>query len=302
MVKSFTELKHTSQTSFEKLNEEIGKLNQNQFQADDRFWQPTVDKAGNGYAVIRFLPHDPDEEKLPFVRLWDHAFQGPSGLWYIEKSLTSLGEADPVSEHNSVLWQEGKEGQDIVRGVGNKSGTKRRKYFIANIQVLEDDGTPTNNGTTHLFRFGQVIFDFLDSQINPKFKDKVPYDPFNVWNGANFIMRIQKKDGRRNYDECSFAPPGPFASEEVMEKAWNNRVHPLTQFLDRGQFKSYNELKAKLDRVLAGGTRSTSTVEQEKPVPQFKSRPAVQPIEETPPWETTDADDDLSQFQKLVTP
>jgi hypothetical protein len=304
LIKSFTDLRRNSQTDFAELNEKIKQLNQPFQRDDDRFWQPTVDKAGNGYAIIRFLPHDPDEEDLPFVRIYDHGFKGPGG-WYIEKSLTSIGKPDPVSEYNSALWASGEKGQEFVRGKPgdrDRPGSKRRLHYISNIYIIKDDLVPENNGTTRLYKYGARIFEKLDFLMNPKFPDQKPLNPFHVWEGANFILRACNVDNQRNYNQSEFAHAGPFADDATMERAWTSRVHPLKQFLDPSQFKSYDELKKRLDKVLnpIASVASSKSLEDLPAVPSPSLAPRIEPIEDTPPWATDDSDDDLAAFKRLA--
>ena len=176
-----------------------GGQQQKQSYVDDRFWKPTVDKAGNGYAVIRFLPA-PQGEDLPWVRYWDHGFQGPSGLWYIENSLTSIGQNDPVSEMNSVLWNSGREEDKQTA-----RDRKRRLHYVSNIMVVSDPGNPDNEGKVFLYKFGKKIFDKIMDVMQPQFADEDPVNPFDFWEGANFKLKIQQVAGYRNYDKSEFA-------------------------------------------------------------------------------------------------
>ena len=184
-----------------------GGQQQQKSYTDDRFWKPTVDKAGNGYAVIRFLPA-PEGEDLPWVRYWDHGFQGPSGLWYIENSLTSIGKDDPVSEMNSVLWNSGRdEDKETVRK------RKRRLHYVTNIQVIHDAENQANEGKVFLYKFGKKIFDKVMDVMQPQFQDENPINPFDFWDGANFKLKIQKVAGYRNYDKSEFAAATPLSGD-----------------------------------------------------------------------------------------
>ena len=225
-----------------KLVKEVEKTNSTN-KGDERLWKPEVDKAGNGYAVIRFLPA-PEGEELPWARIWNHGFQGPGG-WYIENSLTTLGQKDPLAEYNSTLWNSGVEAnKEIARK------QKRRLTYFSNIFVVEDKANPQNEGKVFLFRYGKKIFDKVSSMANPEFEDESPVDVFNFWDGANFKLKIRKVDGFSNYDKSEFVTPAPlFEDDSKMEETWNAQ-HSLTEFVAEDKFKSYDELKARLDVVL----------------------------------------------------
>jgi hypothetical protein len=243
---SFANLKRSSKTSLEKLTQEVSKLNK-KFENgdDDKFWKPEVDKAGNGYAVIRFLPA-PVGEDVPFVRTWRHSFKGPNG-WYIEESLTTIGQEDPVAELNSRLWNSGsEENKEIARK------QKRNLTFISNILVVSDSKHPENEGKVFLFRYGKKIFDKINDKINPpkEFEDEVPMDPFDLWTGADFKLKIRKVEGYRNYDKSEFSDPSAISDDDdALEAIWKSE-HPLQPFIDPASFKSYDELKKRLDKAL----------------------------------------------------
>jgi hypothetical protein len=214
---------------------------------DTRLWQPTVDKAGNGMAVIRFLPAPAvdGDDALPWVRRFDHGFQGPGG-WYIENSLTTLGQKDPVSEYNTTLWNSGIEAnKDIARK------QKRRLHYIANILVVSDPSNPLNEGQIKLFKFGKKIFDKITEAMNPEFADETPINPFDMWEGANFKLKIRNVEGYRNYDKSEFADKSALldGDDEKLEALWKKEFS-LKEFTDPSNFKSYEVLKAKLDKVL----------------------------------------------------
>jgi len=185
MTQSFSALKKARTSSFDKLNSQLQKMNSTGNKGDDRFWKPTVDKAGNGYAVIRFLPA-PSGEDMPFVRMWDHGFQGPGG-WYIENSLTTLSQDDPVSEYNSKLWNSG---HDEDKETARKQ--KRRLNYIANIYVVKDSANPSTEGQVYLYKFGKKIFDKLNDAMNPQYDDESPINPFDFWEGADFKLKIRQ--------------------------------------------------------------------------------------------------------------
>ena len=295
----FSTLKRSSSTSFQKLTEELTKLNSNSFQSSDdtRDWTPTVDKAGNGYAVIRFLPA-PANEDIPFVRLWDHGFQGPTGLWYIEKSLTTLGKQDPVAEYNSVLWNASTDDESPQRKQARKQ--KRRLYYVSNVYVVSDPSNPDNNGKVFLFKYGKKIFDKLNDLMNPQFPDDSPVNPFDFWAGANFKLKIRKVEGYRNYDKSEFDTPTPLMSDdEDMERIWNTEI-PLQELLDQKHFKPYDELKAKLNRVLAVTISAVSEAPR-----QSRVEKETLPWNDPPKAATTKSafeedDDDLEFLKKLA--
>ena len=298
----FKKLKANSgQKSLDQLTAELSKIktgnNQQERTDDDRFWSPTVDKVGNGYAVIRFLPAPPDED-VPFVKYFDHGFQGPTGQWYIEKSLTSLGSghADPVSEYNSKLWSTGLESdKETVRR------QKRRLHFISNIYVVTDQGNPENEGKVFLFKYGKKIYDKLSEAAYPEFPGEVPFNPFDFWNGANFRLKIRNVEGYRNYDKSEFESPSPlFNEDKLLEEVWK-KEYPIQPFVDESSFKSYKELKERLDRVLGLSIVSQNYPNavnelpwaDEKPAPVFKSRKAAEEMVE-------EDEESLEFFKKLA--
>ena len=249
---SFSALKESS-GKFDKLQNELEKLNSptstSSFQ-DDRFWKPELDKSGNGYAIIRFLPQAADEE-LPWVRLWNHAFKGPGG-WYIENSLTTINKKDPVSEYNTELWNSGNESdKDIARK------QKRVLKYYANIYVVKDGSNPQNEGKVFLYRYGKKIFDKIKDMMEPQFEDETPVNVFDFWEGANFRLKIRQIDGYRNYDKSEFDSPTPlFEGDADIESTWNTE-HSLLEFVDNSQFKSYDDLLKRLNSVLGFDTQAS---------------------------------------------
>lgn len=244
----FASLKR-NRNSFDKLTKAVESINTPTEGSgkDERFWQPEVDKAGNGMAVIRFLPAPAvdGDDALPWVRLFDHGFQGPGG-WYIENSLTTLNQKDPVSEYNSVLWNSGIEAnKEIARK------QKRRLYYIANILIVSDPKNPDNEGQVRLYKFGKKIFDKITEAMNPQFEDEKAINPFDFWEGANFKLKIRQVEGYRNYDKSEFESSSALfdGDDSKLESLWKKQ-HSLKEFLDPKHFKSYNELKARLDKVL----------------------------------------------------
>ena len=264
---------------------------------DDRFWQPETDAAGNGYAVIRFLdtPAVDGEDGLPWVQIWNHGFQGPGG-WYIENSLTTLGKNDPVSEHNTVLWNSGIEAnKEIARK------QKRKLTYIANVLVVSDAKRPENEGKVFLYKFGKKIFDKIKEKLEPQFADETPLNPFDFWKGANFKVKIRQVEGYRNYDKSEFDAAAPlFAGDDAkIEQVWKS-AHSLKDFLKPENFKSYDELKAKLDKVLGAGGASAASAkridDEQTDAPVVRSAPAKKVTAE----DVSVDDDDMAFFEKLA--
>ena len=243
---SFSDLKKQSKLGnlTAKLVKEVEKMNNNGgSSSDDRLWKLECDKSGNGYAVIRFLPA-PNGEDLPFVKLYSHAFQGPGG-WYIENSLTTLGQKDPVSELNTTLWNNGTDaGKELARK------QKRKLTYVANIYVVKDPANPANEGKVFLFKFGKKIFDKLTAAMQPEFEDEEAIDPFDFWAGANFKLKAKNVAGYRNYDSSEFARPEPLLDDDdAMEAVWKKQFS-LAELVAADQFKTYDELKKRLEYVL----------------------------------------------------
>ena len=256
---------------------------------DERIWKPTVDKAGNGYAVLRFLPGQ--DGGIPFVRYWDHGFKGPTGLWYIENSLTSIGQTDPVGELNSKLWNSG------IESDKEKARTqKRRLHYVTNIFVVSDPSAPQNEGKVFLYKFGKKIFDKIFDQMNPEFADETPVDPFDFWEGANFKLKIRNVEGYRNYDKSEFASPSEFGEEDKMKEVYE-KMHDLSEFTNPKNYKTYDELKTKLMRVLgeeasAGSYKVKEEVMINEPVAAIEPATAEEVSEED--------QDTMSYFAKLA--
>ena len=263
---------------------------------DERLWKPQMDKTGNGYAVIRFLPAVEGED-LPWAKVWNHAFQGPTGQWYIENSLTTIGQNDPVSEMNSAYWNSGVESdKEIARK------QKRKLQYFANILVIKDSANPQNEGKVMLYRFGKKIFDKCMEAMQPAFEDENPVNPFDFWEGADFKLKIRKVDGYWNYDKSEFDAPSPiFKNDDEIESVWKKQ-YPLAEFSAESNFKSYDELKKRLDTVLAGTTTvgNVTTLMEDEPI---VSTPTVDTKEEPAPTPTVtedDEDDTMSYFEKLA--
>ncbi len=260
---------------------------------DDRLWKPVMDKSGNGYAVIRFLPAVEGED-MPWAKVWNHAFQGPTGQWYIENSLTTVGQNDPVSEMNSAYWNSGVESdKEIARK------QKRKLQYFANIYVVEDPANPQNEGKVMLYRFGKKIFDKCMESMQPAFKDETAVNPFDFWEGANFKLKLRKVEGYWNYDKSEFESPSAlFDNDDELEEVWK-KEYPLSEFTAPTNFKSYDELKKRLDMVLAGTTTvgSAAAVMEDEPwvAPKVDTKPTP-----APNIDNDDEGDSLSYFEKLA--
>jgi hypothetical protein len=283
-MSDFSSLKR-NRNSFDKLTKAIESINTpaEGSKEDDRFWQPEVDKAGNGMAIIRFLPAPAvdGDDALPWVRVFNHGFQGPGG-WYIENSLTTLNQKDPVSEYNSVLWNSGIEAnKEIARK------QKRRLTYISNVLIVSDPKNPENEGKIKLYKFGKKIFDKLTEAMNPQFEDEKAINPFDFWEGANFKIKIRQVEGYRNYDKSEFESPSALldGDDAKLEELWK-KEHSLKEFLDPKHFKSYEVLKAKLDKVLGlDGAAPVSKTKAEEFTP--RSSPDIE-------------DEELDYFKSLA--
>ena len=258
---------------------------------DERLWKPELDKSGNGYAVIRFLPAVEGED-MPWARVYNHAFQGPTGQWYIENSLTTVGQKDPVSEYNSQLWNTGLESdKEIARK------QKRKLQYFSNIYVVSDSKHPENEGKVFLFRYGKKIFDKLMAAMQPEFEDETPINPFDFWEGANFKLKIRKVDGYWNYDKSEFDNPSAlFDNDGEIEEVWRS-AYPLAEFSASTNFKSYEELKTRLDAVLSGSVTVGNGAEQMEDAPIETPKVDTKPVESK---SDEDDDDTMDYFQKLA--
>ena len=257
---------------------------------DDRLWKPELDKTGNGYAVLRFLPASNGEE-MPWQRVWTHAFQDKGG-WFIENSLTTLNQKDPVSEENTRLWNTGIDSdKDIARK------RKRKLSYYANIFVVSDPKHPENEGQVKLYKFGKKIFDKITEAMQPAFEDEQAINPFDFWKGANFKLKIRKVDGYWNYDKSEFEGVTPLKESDDDIKAIWEKQYPLKPFVDPSNFKTYDELKEKLNRVITG-TQSTTTVDEVDLPPQTTTAVEMPKVSESAP--VSDDDDTLSYFSKLA--
>lgn len=294
MALDFSALKK-NRGNFDDLMQEVEKINTPSSegrQKDERFWQPEVDKSGNGYAVIRFLP-PPKGEELPWARVWHHAFQSPStGKWYIENSLTTLNKPDPVSELNTELWHTGEE-----KDKETARRQKRKLTYISNIVVVKDPANPQNEGKPFLYKYGKKIFDKIKDVMQPQFEDEDPVNPFDFWKGANFKLKIRNVEGYRNYDKSEFdSITKLMEDDDELETMWNNQ-HSLVEFTDPKNFKSYDELKKKLEMVL---TASGSNLRKAEDVDLDQPKQAAPAPKKAEPKIDNDEDDSLSYFAKLA--
>ena len=302
---SFADLKKQSKLGSltSKLVKEVEKMSNTNASGDDRVWKLEVDKSGNGYAVIRFLPA-PNGEDLPFVKLYSHAFQGPGG-WYIENSLTTMGQKDPVSEYNTMLWNNG---TDAGKETARKQ--KRKLTYYSNIYVVKDPANPQNEGKVMLYKYGKKIFDKLTAAMQPEFEDEEAIDPFDFWQGANFKLKAKNVAGYRNYDSSEFARPDALLDDdEEMESVWK-KEYSLAELVAADQFKTYDELKLRLDYVL--GNKGTPRLQQDEDLEdESEGRGPVKDLtddirselESLPTSRTVteeDDDDTLSYFAKLA--
>ena len=242
---SFANLKKQSSLGSltSKLVKEVEKMNNTSGGGDDRLWKPEMDKTGNGYAVIRFLPA-PEGEELPWAKMYSHAFQGPGG-WYIENSLTTIGQKDPLGEYNRELWNSGSDAdKDTVRK------QKRKLSYYSNIYVVQDKANPQNEGKVFLFKYGKKIFDKIMESMQPEFEDETPINPFDFWQGANFKLKIKKVQGYWNYDSSEFDRIAPLLDDDdALEALWK-KEYSLTALTAADQFKTYEQLETRLKMVL----------------------------------------------------
>jgi len=300
---SFEKLKQNRDSAISKLVSAADSSSEKKTYGDDRIWKPTVDKAGNGYAVLRFLPAGGDED-LPWVRYWDHGFKGSTGRWYIERSLTSIGQPDPVSELNSQLWNTGRdEDKELARL------RKRRLHHVSNVLVVSDSGNPENEGKVFLYEFGKKIMDKVMDVMQPQFQDETPINPFDFWSGANFKLKIRNVEGYRNYDKSEFdSASSLFDGDEAQLEEVYNKLHKLSEFTDPENYKSYTDLKRKLFEVIGEAEVATGlSTEQQVELNTVKEAPVMNSAESEAPAEASsdntsegDSEDTLSYFAKLA--
>ena len=290
----FANLKRQS-GNLNKLADKIKEMGASSEGADkpETFWRPEVDKAGNGFATIRFLPAPAadGDDALPWVKVFSHGFQGPGG-WLIDNCLTTKNQQCPVCEHNSTLWNSGIEAnKDIVRK------QKRKLNYIANVYIVSDPKHPENEGKVKLFKFGKKIFDKITEAMNPAFEDEQAINPFDMWKGANFKLKIRKVEGYQNYDKSEFDSQAALSEDDdELEKIWK-MGHSLAGITSDKEFKSYDELKKRLDKVLGlNGEAPRTTVEQAR-----AAAPAARPVaEDSPVPAASEDDDDMAYFSKLA--
>lgn len=302
---SFAELKNRRTDLSALVQAASGGEQKNENRNDERFWQPTRDKAGNGYAVIRFLPGAADAP-TPWVRYWDHFFKGPTGQWYVEKSLTSIGMPDPLAEANSRLWNE--DGSDDAKATVRER--KRNLRYVANVLIVSDPSNPENEGQVKLYRFGKKIFDKIMDLMQPQFPDESPVNPFDMWEGADFTVKIRKVEGYINYDASSFKSPSAInGSDDDLEVIYNKQ-HDLSEWSDPKNYKSYDELKSRLAIVLgesSSSTRKPVEIEIDDEIPWMEPSKSEAPSAATasaPVAATAESsmeeDDTMKYFAKLA--
>ena len=292
---SFATLKKNSNSSFEKLTRELEKVASSEKNTgDDRLWKPELDKSGNGYAVIRFLP-PPEGEELPWAKVFSHAFQGPGG-WYIENSLTTIGKSDPVGDLNRKLWNSGR---DSDKEIARKQ--KRKLSYFSNIYVVRDPLHPENEGRVFLFKYGKKIYDKIVAAMQPEFEDEKPINPFDFWTGADFKLKIRKLDGFWNYDKSEFAPQGTLGdfSDGELEEIYS-KTYSLTEFTADSNFKTYEDLEKRLGTVLAA-RKTVVDMETEEAEEELVPVAAAPVREEVKPKQREDDESDtLSFFANLA--
>lgn len=306
----FSALKKKSNTSnLEKLVKASEAATSTNSRSDDsnEYWKCELDKSGNGYAVIRFLENAPQdgEDTIPWVKYYDHGFQGPGG-WYIEKSLTSIGSEDPVSKYNSELWDTGIESnKEIARK------QKRRLHYVSNIYVVKDSKNPDNEGKVFKFTYGKKIFEKITQAMNPQFEDDEKINPFDLWNGANFKLKIRKVDGYQNYDLAEFDSSSPLAETDAEIEAIWKKQYSLKDIIDAKSFKSYAELESRLKKVLGQNSqtkyktaedytaKSMDNIEDETFLKQA-TKSITPKATESVKSSVTEDDDDMSYFDSLI--
>jgi hypothetical protein len=292
---SYTNMKAARDTAIGKLlaAAETAGGGEKKSYTDDREWKPAVDKSGNGYAVIQFLPAAEGQD-VPWVRYWDHGFKGPTGRWYIEKSLTSIGKDDPVSELNSQLWNSGRdEDKEVARS------RKRRLHYVSNIYVVSDPSNPENEGKVFLYKYGKKIFDKIMDVMQPQFEDETPINPFDFWGGADFKLKIRQVEGYRNYDKSEFSPASEFqGGDDARLEAVYNTLHDLGEFVDPAQYKSYGELQKKLYEVIGEQViQSTLSTAEQVELDEVVETPVSEPVAQS---SNSEEDDAMSFFAKLA--
>ena len=301
---SFSDYLQNRQQAFTNITDSLkSEVNTQKTSDDDRIWKAKLNKDGTGYAVVRFLPGK-DLNKTPWIRIYDHGFQSPeTGKWYIEKSLTTIGQQDPVSEYNSKLWNSGIESnKEIARK------QKRRTSYYANVLVLKDPENPQNEGQVKIFRFGQKIFEKLMAAMQPEFADESPINPFDIIEGANFRIKMKTVSGYPNYDSSDFEQPSPLSDDESKMEAIFNAQHDVHAMIDPSEFKSYDDLQNRLNEVL-GLTGGAQPVAQAPAPAEPKSIPTAETTQtseefgavfDAPQKESSSDDDDLESYFKSL--
>ena len=299
---SFSDYLANRQQAFDNITSSIQKetTQGSKSQGDDRIWTAKRGKDGTGYAVVRFLPGK-DLNKTPWVRMYSHGFQGPTGKWYIENSLTTIGQQDPVSEFNSKLWNNGTEaGKDQARK------QKRRTNYYANVLVLKDPENPQNEGQVKIFRFGQKIFDMIMGAMQPEFADEEALNPFDLIDGSNFRIKIKTVAGYANYDSSSFEAKSPLSEDDSKLEAIFNAQHDVQAMVDPSEFKSFDELQSKLNSVLGldGSVSEPAPVAEPAPIPTAETTQSSEEFSAVfeAPAETQSSsdDDDLESYFKSL--
>ena len=306
-MSAFDKLRKNSASSLEKLTEQLSKMNSkpNYGKDNDKYWKPTRDDAGNGFAIIRFLP-EPDGEDIPFVKFYDHGFQGPTGQYYIEKSLNSIGQEDPVGLMMREIYA--RKNEEEIKA---NAKCRRRTHYVSNVYIIKDSAKPENEGKVFLYEYGKKIFDKLNDMMNPQFEDEKPVNIFDLWAGADFRLKIRTVDKFPNYDKSEFDSPRQlFEKDEEMEIIYN-QCHSLAAILDPKEFKTFEELQDKLNKVLGkdgaenkGKSRVEDEQDSELDMSSMKEKPSREMKEETPKSSPSsdddDDDEDLAFFQKLA--
>jgi len=301
MAKSLSDLKRKSMS--EKISELAEKIDgmdnsKSKYEADERFWKPTLDASGNSSALIRFLP-EPIGESYPFVKIYSHFFKGATGKHYIENSLTTLNQKDPVSEYNTKLWNTGSEAD---KETARKQ--KRKLSYYSNILVINDPKNPENNGRVFLYKYGSKIMDKINEAMFPPEDELDPKErilPFCPWGGADFKIIVRSEQGATgkyiSYDRSTFTNGGKISlfsslgEEEYDAKVDNiwKKCYSLSELVSPNNFKSYDELKAKFEDVIGeGGSVSYS---HSKPALPPKKKEVVEDVEDDIPVHTSSLDD-----------
>lgn len=302
---NFASLKKSSGSSLDKLTKAVEAMaSNNQNDDSSEFWKPALDKSGNSFNIIRFLPTPPQDveaDGLPWIKYFDHGFQGPTGLWYIEKSLSTIGQKDAVGEFNSELWNSG-----IEANKEQARKQKRRLHYVANIYVVKDGANPDNNGKVFKFTFGKKIFEKIMGAMKPQFEDETAIDPFDLWQGANFKLKIRKVDGYQNYDLSEWdSPSALLEDDDELEKVWKSQ-YSLLDIIDPKNFKSPAELEARLKRVLGidqpktkfkTAEESTKARLEEDEIPSKELSPKPQ---KSVVIEDDEEESDLAYFESLI--